>query len=55
VHARGELAEIRHADVENAGAARGPEQAAVEEAGEHLGEQGDDVDAHGREAKPPVG
>jgi hypothetical protein len=37
VHARGEVAEVRQADVDEARVARGAEQAAGEEAGEHLG------------------
>jgi hypothetical protein len=52
VYSLGEVADVRHPDIEEARGAGGPEQTSVEEAGEHLGKKGEDVDAHDERLVP---
>jgi hypothetical protein len=52
VNPLGEVADVRHPDVEETRGAGGPEQTSVEEAGEHLGKKGEDVDAHDERLVP---
>ena len=46
------VTDVRDTDVEQPGGAGGPEQTPVEEAGEHLGKEGEDIDAHDEKLVP---